>query len=119
PAGRGGVQHGVAGSGRCGGGEPVAILRRDRLVEAEPRPRSGNRLGARIRADRLADEIARCQPREQKRTRRHAGDEEDREREPAHEVARQWTTATVSGRQSSWGRATDGVRLKTREEWAT
>ena len=113
------VLHRVAEVEPDGGGQPVAVLRADRLVEAVAGALLLDRLRLAPRAERLGDEVARRQPRQHQRRRRHGDHQEQREREPPREVADQWTTATVSGRQSSCGRYSAGVRLVTRDECAT
>src|SRR6185503_3802102 len=72
-----------------GGSEPGAVLRADRLVEAEPRALALDRLPRGLRAERFGDVIARRKAREHERRRRDGDDEEQREGDSPDEITGQ------------------------------
>jgi hypothetical protein len=113
------ILHGIAKVEPRGAGDPVAVLRADRLVEAVSRALLRDRLLAGAGPQRFGDEVAGRQAREHQRGRRDPDHQHERERQAPREIPDQWTTATVSGRQNNCGRYSDGVRFITRDEWAT
>src|SRR5581483_9604231 len=100
--------------------QPVSILRSDAAIEAVARARLLQQLGPGVDAEGHHGEIARSEPGQNERRRRHNEDEQHGEDEAARQVDRHpQRTWMVSAAQSTCGGISEGVMWVTRDEVAT
>ncbi len=98
--------------------EPVAVLRRDRFVQAVTGARLLDGFTTRFDPERAGGVIAGRETGQHERGRRNGDDQQYRHRQASCDVARQWTTAMVSGDHNSGDIVAAGVALTTRDDIA-